>query len=98
MDGSLDPIGTFSGFASYRHVWGSQSRSNVMFSYFKADNPVGLTSMGVTDEVWSVRTNYIYSPVPKLDFGFEYGYSRRTIESGLDGAQHRLQFTSKFAF
>jgi hypothetical protein len=48
--------------------------------------------------VWGVRGNVIFSPVPKLDFGVEYGYSKRTAENGLEGAQHRLQFTGKFSF
>ena len=95
---SLEPIGTFSGFAAYRHVWDAKARSSLMFSYFNADTPTQFTGAAPTDEVWSLRGNFIYSPRPKLDFGLEYGYSERTTAGGLDGAQHRLQFTSKFAF
>jgi len=94
----LETIDTFSAFGAYRHVWAEKSRSSLMFSYFKADNPVALTSAAVTDQAWSLRGNFIYSPVPNLDFGLEYGYSERTLENGLDGAQHRLQFMSKFSF
>ena len=41
--GELETIGTISGFASYRHFWGEKSRSNITFSYFKADNPTAYT-------------------------------------------------------
>lgn len=95
---SLETIGLVAGFGAYRHVWNEKARSTLMFSYFKADNPTEFTSAAPTDEVWSVRGNVIFSPVPRLDFGIEYGYSQRTLESGIDGSQHRLQFSSKFSF
>ncbi|WP_417320935.1 DcaP family trimeric outer membrane transporter [Emcibacter sp.] len=96
--GELETIGTISGFASYRHFWGEKSRSNITFSYFKADNPVAFTGTGVTDTSMSIHANYIYSPVPKLDVGIEYMYAERELENGLSGNMSRVQFSTKYAF
>lgn len=94
----LETIGTLSGFAAYRHVINEKVRSNIMLSYFSADNPQRLLGSGVTDQVWSLRGNIVYSPVPHLDFGIEYGYSERSLENSIDGGQHRLQFSGKYTF
>ncbi|RMB13012.1 DcaP family trimeric outer membrane transporter [Eilatimonas milleporae] len=97
-DGTLDPITSYSGFASYRHMWEEKWRSNLTFGYFKADNPVRLTTMGVTDESWSVHANLIYSLASRLDVGVEYTISERTLENGLSGSLNRVQFSTKFSF
>ncbi|NNK33905.1 MAG: porin, partial [Xanthomonadales bacterium] len=44
------------------------------------------------------HVNLIYSPVPKMDFGFEFMYADREVESGADGDLTRLQFSAKYAF
>lgn len=97
-EGDLDPIFTYSGFAAFRHVWSDELRSTVAGSYFRADNPVALTGLGVTDEVWNAMGNIIYSPVPPLDLGVEYMYARRELESGLSGNLQRVQLSAKYRF
>ena len=77
---------------------GGKWRSNLTFGYFKADNPVRLTTMGVTDESWSVHANLIYSLASRLDVGVEYTISERTLENGLSGSLNRVQFSTKFSF
>ncbi|MEE4205566.1 MAG: DcaP family trimeric outer membrane transporter, partial [Erythrobacter sp.] len=69
--GDLDPIFTYSGFAAYQHFWSDRLRSVVSGSYFKADNPVLLTTDQVTDESWSALANLIWTPVDPLDIGVE---------------------------
>ena len=96
--GELETIQTVSGFASYRHFWTSKLRSNLTGGYFIADNPVALTGGGVTDEVYSVHANLIYTPVDKLDIGVEYIYANRTLENGLNGDMNRVQFSTKYSF
>ena len=54
--------------------------------------------MGVTSDATSVHVNMIYSPVAKLDFGVEYIWANREIESGLDGDLNRFQFSAKYAY
>ena len=54
--------------------------------------------MNVTKNATSYHINAIYSPVPKLDFGLEFMYADREVESGNDGDLTRLQFSAKYAF
>ena len=96
--GELEAIGSYAGFISYRHFWNEEFRSNLTLSGFKADNAVTLTGTGVTKDVYSVHVNLLYSPVPKITFGGEYMYAKRTIESGLNGDMHRIQMSAKYAF
>lgn len=98
LTGDLDPIATYSGFAAYRHFWSGNLRSTVAGSYFKADNPVALTSGVVTDESWNAFANLIWSPVGPLDIGVEYLYAERTLEDGRSGNLQKVQFSTKYAF
>jgi len=97
-NGDLDSIASYSGFASYRHFWNDRFRSNVTVGYFKADNPVNLTTTGVTDEIYSGHVNLLFSPVPNLTFGGEIMYASRSLESGLEGNMTRFQFSAQYGF
>jgi hypothetical protein len=96
--GNLDPIFTYSGFAAYQHWWAKRLRSVVSGAYFKADNPVLLTSNQVTDESWNALANLIWSPVDPLDIGIEVMYANRTLEDGRSGDLRRLQFSTRYNF
>ncbi|RGP39674.1 hypothetical protein BPTFM16_02630 [Altererythrobacter insulae] len=96
--GDLDPIFTYSGFAAYRHFWSDKVRSTVAASYFKADNPIILTTDQVTDESWNALANVIYSPVPPLSVGIEYMYAERTLEDGRSGNLQKVQVSTKYSF
>jgi len=96
--GQLETIPTYSGFASYRHIWSPKWRSNITGGYFKADNPVNLVGDGVTDEVYSGHVNLIYTLAPKVDVGLEYIYANRTLESGVEGDMNKVQFSTKYSF
>ncbi|MEO0463469.1 MAG: DcaP family trimeric outer membrane transporter [Pseudomonadota bacterium] len=98
MDGTLDPIATYSGFAAYRHLWSDKLRSNVAASYFKADNPVALTTNQVTDESWNAFANIIWSPVGPINLGLEVMYAERTLEDGRSGNLQRVQFSTQYNF
>jgi DcaP outer membrane protein len=97
-DGNLHAIDSTGIFGSYRHFWSEQWRSNLTLGYLAVDNDVELTGMNVTKNAASVHVNLIYSPQPKLDFGVEFMYADREVESGADGDMKRLQFSAKFAF
>lgn len=97
-DGSLDPIATYSGFLAYRHMWTDTVRSTLSGSYFKADNPVTLTTGSVTDESWNIFGNIIYSPVPPLDLGIEYMYANRELENGAADNLQKIQVSAKYKF
>jgi predicted secreted protein len=97
-NGMLDPIATYSGFAAYRHVWSDRLRSNIAASYFKADNPVALTTNQVTDESWNSFVNLIWNPVGPLNVGVELMYAERTLEDGRTGNLQRVQFSTQYNF
>jgi len=98
LDGTLDPIFTWSGFAAYRHVWADTLRTNIAGSYFKADNPVRLTTNQVTDESWNAFVNLIWTPVGPLNVGVELMYAERTLEDGRSGNLQRVQFSTQYNF
>jgi hypothetical protein len=97
-DGNLDTIDSTGVFGSYRHLWSDKWRSNFTVGYLTVDNDTDLTGMGVTKNAMSYHINAIYSPLPKLDFGIEFMYADREVESGNDGDLTRLQFSAKYAF
>lgn len=97
-DGNLHAIKTQGIFGSYRHLWNDKWRSNLTYGYQNIDNNVDLTGDSVTKNASSWHVNLIYSPQPKLDFGLEFLYADREIESGADGDLKRLQFSAKYAF
>ncbi|MEM7781244.1 MAG: DcaP family trimeric outer membrane transporter [Pseudomonadota bacterium] len=97
-NGELDPIFTYSGFGAYRHYWSDRVRSTVAGSYFKADNPVMLTTNQVTDESWNALANIIWNPVDPLDIGIELMYAERTLEDGSSGNLQRVQVSTRYNF
>ena len=97
-DGTLDPIFTWSGFVAYRHVWTPRLRSNIAGSWFKADNPVALTTRQVTDESWNAFANLIWTPIPPLNVGIEVMYASRTLEDGRSGNLQRVQLSTQYNF
>ncbi len=98
QSGMLDPIATWSGFAAYRHLWADNLRTNIAGSYFKADNPVALTTNQVTDESWNGFVNLIWNPVGPLNVGVELMYAERTLEDGRSGNLQRVQFSTQYNF
>jgi hypothetical protein len=96
--GKLDPIFTWSGFAAYQHHWGGRLRSSVAGAYFKADNPVMLTTRQVTDESWNGFANLIWNPVDPLDVGIELLYAERTLEDGRTGDLRRVMISTRYNF
>jgi len=97
-EGNLHGIDSTGVFGSYRHIWNDKWRSNLTLSALWIDNDTDLTGVGVSKSVKSGRVNLIYSPRPKLDFGVEFMYGKRKIESGLDGDLTRVQFSAKYAY
>jgi len=95
---NLDTIDSTGVFGSYRHFWGEKWRSNLTLGYLWVDNDTDNTGESVTKDAGSVHVNLIYSPQPKLDFGIEFMYANREVESGIDGDLKRVQFSAKYAY
>ena len=52
----------------------------------------------MTDQVYSVHANIIYTVVPKLDVGLEYIFANRRLEDGRDGDMNKVLFSTKYSF
>jgi hypothetical protein len=97
-NGDLHAIGQTGVFGSYRHLWSDTWRSNLTLGYLWIDNKTEYTGMNVTEDASSVHVNLIYSPQPKLDFGVEFMYATRDLESEVDGDLKRVMFSAKYAY
>jgi len=97
-NGNLSSIEQTGVFGSYRHLWNDKWRSNFTVGYLAVDNDTALTGMNATKNATSYHANIIYSPQPKLDFGLEFLYADREVESGNDGNLSRFIFSAKYAF
>ncbi len=96
-NGELETITAFSGYGSYRHWWLENLRSSFMGGYvevqnedFRPDNQLNKTIFG--------RANLIWSPIPAVDTGVEFGYGLREDADGLFGEATRVQFSTKYKF
>ncbi|MDI1327732.1 MAG: DcaP family trimeric outer membrane transporter [Brevundimonas sp.] len=96
--GELEAIGLIAGFASYRHIWTPQWRSNFTYSAQSVDNDRSLISLAANKSSQSVRGNVIWTPLPALDLGAELMFGERELESGASGQLTRLQIFAKYGF
>ena len=96
--GDLEAIGVVAGFASYRHIWSPQWRSNLTYSAQSVDNDRSLIGLATNKSAQSVRGNIIWTPLPALDLGAEVMFGERELESGASGELTRLQVFAKYGF
>lgn len=96
--GDLQAIDSMGYFASYRHLWNDQWRSNITYSALDVDNDVVLTGAGAIATTSSVRVNLFYSATPKLSFGGEITHAVKELENNASGSMDRLQFSAKLDF
>jgi len=100
IDGNdqLQAIDQWGAFVSYRHFWNDRWRSNLTYGYLNNGNDTALTGTDVTQDVYSVHVNLLYSPVPKLTVGGEVLFAERTLESNESGDMTRMLLSAKYAF
>ena len=96
--GDLQAIRLVAGFASYRHLWSSQWRSNLTYSTQTVDNDRSIIGLASNKSAQSVRGNLIWTPIPAMDIGAELMYGERELESGVSGDMTRLQVFAKYGF
>lgn len=96
--GNLETIDGVAGFVGFRHAFSPQLRGNLYYAASNYDNDTALTGTAVTKSVDSISANLIYSPLPKLDVGFELRFANRELESGADGSLTRLHFLTRYSF
>lgn len=97
-DRELEAIDGLAAFVGLRHAFSPKLRGNLYYGYSQYDNDTALTGLGVTESVYSVAANLIYSPLPKLDVGVELRHAERELESGADGSMTRLHFLTRYSF
>ncbi|MES2489242.1 MAG: DcaP family trimeric outer membrane transporter [Pseudomonadota bacterium] len=95
--GDLQRLKVVNAFVAYHHAWNEQWRSNFTVSALKASSNANLGG-AATERAQSASVNLLYSPVPKLTFGTEMRYAKRTTMADNDGTLSRLQFSAKYAF
>ncbi len=95
-DGSLDAIKSWGLAAGYTHHWSPKWRSNLVYGRYQVLD----TSLPTdTEALDTVHANLIWEPDPKLRFGVEYIFGRRTFDDGgLDNTAHRVQLAAQFLF
>ena len=99
----LDDAGNFEAIdataltVAYRHVWNENARSNIIYSSLDVDTVEGMVASR-TNDVYSMRLNYIYSINKALSTGIEYTYAKRETVDGYDGDMNRLQVMAKYTF
>jgi hypothetical protein len=99
-NGKLEAIDSLGLFASYRHHWNQQYRSNFIYSMLDVDNNTNLTGIdsGTTKGTWSARANLMFDWVKNLTLGGELTLANREVESGANGDLTRLQFMAMYKF
>jgi hypothetical protein len=102
-NGELHAVTAAGGFVAWRHVFSPKLRGNLMYSASAFDNDKSLPGWNplselVTERASSVHANLIYSPLPKLDVGVEFGYGKRELENDAEGDLKRIQASIKYIF
>ena len=83
--------------AAYRHAWTPALRSTLALSGLGTSLPAD--AAGSTNKrAESAHLNLIWSPVPRTNFGVEYIYGRRAVQSGDTGSLNRLQASAQYLF
>jgi len=85
-------------FVSYRMVWNSKWRSNIMYGNTSMSYDSDVAAANLNDTGSSIHVNLIRNILPKLDVGAEIIYGERQLVNGTDGDITRFQFSAKYAF
>lgn len=96
--GGIETLDIVAAYAAWRHVWGGSWRSNLILGYTSVDNDRALTGLDVNAEAASLRTNLMWSPVPKLDLGLELSTASRELEGGSRGSMNRIDLRAMYSF
>ncbi len=103
-DAVVDPSNThiqtlkaFGGYASYQALFNERWRSNLTGGYVSVDQP-DFQPGTVLSSTTYVAANIIWSPVPKLDVGFEALYGQRENKNGQSGNATRYITSVKYSF
>ena len=96
--GQIETADALAWFVSYRHLWNSKWRSNIMYGATSVDYTDDLQAGAFNDNASSFHANLIYNVLPKLDVGAEVIWGEREVVNGTDGDFTRFQISAKYAF
>lgn len=98
VSGNIETAESLAWFVSYRHLWNSKWRSNIMYGTTSNDYNDDAQAASLNDTASSIHVNLIHNILPKLDVGAEIIWGEREVVSGTDGDFTRFQFSAKYAF
>lgn len=92
---NLDTIESWGVAAGYTHHWTDTWRSNLVYGHYEADT----FAPGDTDSLDTIHANLFWSPIDRVNLGFEAIYGQRNFQSSsLDNDALRFQFGAQYTF
>ncbi len=95
--GNLRTLKTFSGYLSSQHWWNSQWRSNFVYGWVHVDT-LGFQPGDTYEISRRASANLIYSPVAKIDLGWEMIWGRRENKDGKNANAKQVQASVKYRY
>jgi hypothetical protein len=95
--GQLHLFDIVAGYVSYQHWWGSVTRSNVTLGIVDIDNP-GFVEGDAYKRTISASANWMWTPTPRVDIGFEFFWGERENEDGNSGNAIQTQLSARYRF
>jgi len=98
VGGQLETIEQYGITAGLSFDTTETSSINVTFGYSERDDEFAALTPTADENGLSLHTNYMWSPWPGTNFGFEVIYGEREQFNGVDGDAVRLQFGAQRSF
>ncbi|MFC3126338.1 DcaP family trimeric outer membrane transporter [Pseudoroseomonas globiformis] len=106
---SMDLVKVSAATLGYQHFWTETVRSTVAGAIARQSYPTYAREFSAATQNFQNRTlgqviaNVVWSPVPDLDVGLEYGYAERSLlspgpENAQRGVGHRALFAATYRF
>lgn len=87
----------FGGYVAFQHWWTNELRSNLVYSYVRADLPSFALASTFKHSQYAAA-NLVWSPWSELDLGIEGQYGLREDRDNRRGRQTRLQSSATYRF
>ena len=97
LTGELELFEVTAGYISGQHWWNSTMRSNITAGVVVLDD-LNFSSGSEYERTIRVSTNFLWSPITRMDLGGEILWGIREDIDGSDGDASQLQITAKYRF
>ena len=94
-DGSVEAVESASINAALVYQWSPTTSSTLAFGHFENDDPIRSNGIDTLD---TIHLNYMFSPWPTTNFGFEVIYGELDNSDGTSGDATRFQFAAQKNF